>query len=56
MVLGGLGSVLAPAIGNSLSSAGPGLPFLFWAALTLLAFVGLFGSREKAVKPVLVVN
>lgn len=56
MVLGGLGSLLAPAIGNSLASASPGLPFLFWAALTILAFIGLFGSSENATKPVLAVR
>lgn len=48
MLLGGIGSLLAPPLGNSLAGTAAGLPFLFWAALTLLGLIGLFGTREKA--------
>lgn len=50
------GSVLSPPLGNSLASINPGLPFVFWAALSGIAIVTLALSqetgwrREKAVE------
>jgi MFS family permease len=46
MVFSGLGSVLAPPVGNSLAAIAPGLPFLFWAALALLGLFGLYMAQE----------
>ncbi len=46
MVFSGIGNLLAPPIGNSLGEISPGLPFLFWAAMMLLGFAGLFLARE----------
>ena len=48
MVFGGIGNLLAPPLGNSLASVAPGFPFLFWAALTAVGFIGLLASREKS--------
>ncbi len=53
MVFSGIGNMIAPPIGNSLAEITPGAPFLFWAALTLLGFVGLFFARETIQSPVL---
>ena len=53
MVFSGIGNLLAPPIGNSLGEISPGLPFLFWAAMMLLGFAGLFLAREIRQKPVL---
>lgn len=50
MIFSGLGSLFAPPLGNSLASYGAGYPFLFWAALTLVGYVGLLGSRSKTNK------
>jgi MFS family permease len=47
MIFSGLGNLIAPPLGNSLAAINPGLPFLFWAAMTLLGFVGLVSTREK---------
>lgn len=43
----GLGNLLAPPIGNSLSSISPGLPFLFWAGLALAGLYGLQAVKER---------
>ena len=53
MVFSGLGNLLAPPIGNSLAAVAPGLPFVFWAAMTILGFVGLIAAREKSAKQAL---
>jgi MFS family permease len=53
MVFSGIGSLLAPPIGNSLGDISPGLPFLFWAALMLLGFTGLFLAKERLKQTVL---
>lgn len=47
MVFSGLGSLLAPPIGNSLAASGPGLPFAFWAVLATLGFLGLGLAKER---------
>jgi len=46
MVLASLGNLLAPPIGNSLAASGPGLPFVFWAALAATALVILLLTPE----------
>lgn len=48
LAFGGLGSFLAPPIGNSLASTGPRLPFLFWAVLALGGVGSLALTRNKA--------
>ena len=35
--IGMIGSFAAPPLGNSLAAFGPGVPFYFWAALTVVA-------------------
>jgi MFS family permease len=46
MVFSGLGNLIAPPLGNSLAAIAPGLPFVFWVALTLVGFIGLLSSSE----------
>jgi MFS family permease len=41
-----IGSVSSPPLGNSLATIYDGAPFLFWAALTVVALVMLFFVRE----------
>ncbi len=43
----GIGSVLAPPLGNSLAKIAPGLPFVFWAALAALGGICLHVKKEK---------
>jgi len=43
-----VGSFIAPPLGNSLSSFHPGLPFLFWALLSLFIAVALMPIKEDA--------
>jgi MFS family permease len=50
MVFSGIGSLVAPALGNSLAGTRPGNPFLFWAGMAVLGFIGIALSREKSVK------
>ena len=38
----GIANVFAPPMGNWLAKSGSGLPFLFWASLVFLGFVGYF--------------
>lgn len=56
MVFGGISSLISPIIGNSLAATAPGLPFIFWSGLTLLAFVGLFSARSKPAQSALAVE
>ena len=46
MVFSGLGNLVAPPLGNSLAGMAPGLPFVFWAALTMVGFLGLYVAKE----------
>ncbi|RMF86581.1 MAG: MFS transporter [Nitrospinota bacterium] len=41
MMLGGIGRVVSPPLGNSLVGLGEQFPFLFWAMMALLALVSL---------------
>ncbi|RPJ36479.1 MAG: MFS transporter, partial [Chloroflexi bacterium] len=56
MVFSGVGNLLAPPLGNSLAAIAPGLPFVFWAALTCLGLVGLLLTQEKRSPVVLAVE
>jgi MFS family permease len=47
LAVGGIGNVLAPPLGNSLSVYRPGLPFAFWAGLALLGIVCLSLTRRE---------
>ncbi len=42
----GLGSLVAPPLGNSLAGVAPSLPFIFWAALVVMSFFGLCRTQE----------
>ena len=44
----GIANVLAPPVGNWLVKFGSGLPFLFWASLVFLGFLGYFFMRPAA--------
>ena len=46
----GIASVFAPPIGNWLAKFRPGLPFIFWASLVFLGFVGYLFLRPPAVE------
>jgi MFS transporter, NNP family, nitrate/nitrite transporter len=48
MIFSGIGSLVAPPLGNSLAGVAPGLPFLFWAALAVVGFIGIALSKERA--------
>jgi MFS family permease len=42
----GLGSLVAPPLGNSLAGVAPSLPFIFWAALTVMSLFGIYMTKE----------
>ncbi len=46
----GVAAVFAPPVGNWLAKVGTGIPFLFWASLVLLGFVGYFFMQRTAVE------
>jgi cyanate permease len=48
----GIASVFAPPLGNWLAKFGTGLPFLLWASLVFLGFVGYFFMRPTAAMPI----
>ncbi len=52
MIFSGVGNLLAPPLGNSLAAIAPGLPFLFWAALSGLGFLGLLAANYQRVQQV----
>lgn len=51
MVLGGLGALVGPPIGNSLAALHPGAPFMFWATLALAALGVLVCVSEPTRRP-----
>jgi MFS family permease len=53
MVFAGLGSLVAPPLGNSLAEMAPGYPFIFWAALTVVGFLGLYVAKEGGARSAL---
>lgn len=46
----GVAGVFAPPVGNWLVKLGAGIPFLFWASLVFLGFLGYFFMRRTAVE------
>jgi MFS family permease len=50
MIFSGIGNLVAPPLGNSLAGIGPGFPFIFWAALTVVGLIGLLASSEKRMR------
>jgi MFS family permease len=52
MVLSGLGRLVAPPLGNSLAYIASALPFVFWASLAAVGFLGLCLVREEKALPV----
>jgi len=44
--IGPIGSIVAPALGNSLAKYNSGLPFVFWAALSVLSVVTMLMIKE----------
>lgn len=44
--LGMLGGFFFPMLGNSLATISPSLPFVFWAAMCLIALPGLFFTKK----------
>lgn len=54
MSMSALGNLLAPPLGNSLASVAPGMPFVAWAMLAVVGFLGLFALQERNAESVLV--
>jgi MFS family permease len=48
LVFSGIGSLIAPPLGNSLASVTPGLPFVFWAGMALAGLMGIYAAQEAA--------
>jgi MFS family permease len=48
LTLSQFGSVISPPLGNSLASLNPGLPFIFWAALSAAALFTLAPIKERS--------
>jgi MFS family permease len=47
MIFSGLGRLIAPPLGNSLADISPDLPFIFWASLAAMGFLGICLVREE---------
>jgi hypothetical protein len=39
--------MIAPPVGNSLARIDPSLPFVFWAGMAIVGFVGLYLTKEN---------
>lgn len=52
LVFSGIGGLLAPPLGNSLSSVWAGLPFVFWSGMALAGLLGIWSAKESRVDPV----
>jgi hypothetical protein len=50
MVFSGLGSMIAPPLGNSLAAFAPAAPFGFWAGMAMLGILGILFSRAKTLE------
>ena len=53
VAIGGIGSFLAPPIGNSLESLSPAAPFVFWSALAFLGLICILLTEGGAARQVL---
>jgi MFS family permease len=42
-----VGGVIAPPLGNSFASLNPGLPFIFWAAISAVALFTISPIKER---------
>jgi MFS family permease len=42
----GVGSLIAPPLGNSLAGIAVGFPFLFWMAMAVAGFLGIYLAKE----------
>lgn len=51
MAISGMGTVLAPPIGNSLAVLWPGAPFLFWSALAVFGMICLSTVKQAQALP-----
>jgi MFS family permease len=51
MAISGMGTVLAPPIGNSLAAFWPGAPFLFWSALAVFGMICLSLVKQAQALP-----
>ncbi len=47
MGLGAIGNLVAPPLGNSLAGIAPSMPFVVWAILALVGFLGLAVFQER---------
>lgn len=47
MIFGGIGNLIAPPLGNSLAITAPGLPFIFWAGMAVVGFIGIYLAKER---------
>jgi cyanate permease len=47
MIFGGIGNLIAPPLGNSLALTAPGLPFIFWAGMAVVGFIGIYLAKER---------
>ena len=48
MSFSGIGTLIAPPLGNNLASISPSLPFLCWTVLAAGGLVGLYFVKEQA--------
>lgn len=48
MIFSGLGSLVAPPLGNSLARFDPGMPFICWALMAVIGVVGLLAANDQA--------
>jgi MFS family permease len=46
LIFSGVGGLIAPPLGNSLSALSPGLPFVFWAGMALAGLLGIYAVEE----------
>ncbi|MBN1564076.1 MAG: MFS transporter [Anaerolineae bacterium] len=46
-IFSGIGSLIAPPIGNTLATITPSLPFVFWAGMAALGILGIYAAKES---------
>lgn len=46
LIFSGIGTLIAPPVGNSLAASSSSLPFLFWAMMALTGMIGLMAAKE----------
>jgi hypothetical protein len=50
MAISGIGNMIAPPLGNSLSGLWPGAPFAFWAGLSIFGMICLAFVKKDELK------